>query len=362
MLTQDRLVELYRDLRDDRVLSIYVDGEGHDPAERRAWRTRMDQHLADLRRRMNGGSEGGDADGLDAAARHLVRELERFPAFMPDRGWVGFATADRMVYADTVPVPMPDLVAWEQGIRAAPYVRALKQARPVVVILADRFKARIFTYRDGTLAETDDFRTDDDIGDLSDVNVSKRPSFFSGVGGETATDAAHRIIQVNAEKMVKAAVERVVERAGRQGLVVVGGTSETGSQVMQHLPKGARERSMEVPGLHLQMTDAEVKKRAEQAATGITRQLQVGLVTDVVDLARSGGRGVLGEEGVIQALLDKRVETLLVSRSFVHQRGERADHLVGTAFGQGAEVEELSGEGAQRLDVEGDGVGARLRW
>lgn len=361
MLTQDRLVELYRELRDDRVLSIYVDGEGHDPAERRAWRTRMEQHLSELRRRMNGG-DGGEADGLDRAAGHLVRELDRFPAFMPDRGWVGFATPDRMVYADTVPVPMPDLVAWEQGIRAAPYVRALKQARPVVVILADRFRARIFTYRDGQLAETDDLRTDDDMGDLSDVNVSKRPSFFSGVGGETATDAAHRIIQVNSEKMVKAAVERVVERAGHHGLMVVGGTSETGAQVMHHLPKGARERAMEVPGLHLQMSDAEVKKRAEEAATGITRQLQVGLVSEVVDLARAGGRGVLGEEGVIRALLDKRVEMLLISRSFVQQQGEKADHLVGTAFGQGAEVEELSGEGAQRLDVEGDGVGARLRW
>lgn len=361
MLTQDRLVELYRELRDDRVLSIYVDGEGHDPAERRAWRTRMEQHLSELRRRMNG-ADGGEADGFDRAARHLVRELDRFPAFIPDRGWVGFATPDRMVYADTVPVPMPDLVAWEQGIRAAPYVRALKQARPVVVILADRFKARIFTYRDGNLAETDDLRTDDDMGDLSDVNVSKRPSFYSGVGGETATDTAHRIIEVNAEKMVKAAVERVVERAGRQGLVVVGGTSETGAQVMHHLPKGPRERAMEVPGLHLQMTDAEVKKRAEETATAITRQLQAGLVSEMVDLARAGGRGVLGEEGVVQALLDKRVETLFISRDFVQQRGERADHLVGTAFGQGAEVEELSGEGGQRLDVEGDGVGARLRW
>jgi len=361
MLTQDRLVELYRDLRDHKVLSIYVDGEGHDPAERRAWRTRMDQHLSELRRGMNG-VEAGEGDAFESAKRHLVRELDRFPAFMPDRGWVGFATSEGMVYADTVPVPMPDLVAWEQGIRAAPYVRALKQARPVVVILADRFKARIFTYRDGVLAETDDLRTDDDMGDLSDANVSKRPTLFSGVGGETATDTAHRLIEVKAEKMVKHAVERVGERAGKEGFVVVGGTSETGSQVLHHLPKGLRDRALELHGLHLQMSDAEVKRKAEEAATELTRRLQVGLVGEVVDQARSGGRSVLGEEGTIQMLLEHRVDTLLLSRSFVQNQPERADHLVGTAFGQGAEVEELSGEGAQRLDVEGDGVAARLRW
>lgn len=362
MLTQDRLVELYRDLKERKVLSIYVDGKAHDPANRRAWRTRVEHQLSEVRRSLGVEGAEGDASEVESAARHLLGALDQYQAFLPDRGWVGFATPDRSWHAETVPVPMPDLVAWEQGIRAAPYVRALKQARPVVVVMADRRRGRIFTYRDGQLAETDDLLADRDLGDLSDTNVSKRATVYSGTGGETATDAAQRMLDISAERLVKLAVERVADRAGREGLVVVGGVPETASQVLQHLPKGLRERAVEVPGLHVEMSDAEVKRKAEEAATGVTRTLQQAMADAIVDLARSGGKGVLGDHHTAKALVERRVETLALTRNFIRAHPDRADHLVGTAFEQGAEVEELSGPGADRLDQEGDGVGARLRW
>ncbi len=361
MLTQDRLVELYRDLKDTKVLSIYVDGEGHDPANRRAWRTRVEHQLSELRRSL-GSEEAAEVPEVEASARHLLGVLDQYQAFLPDRGWVGFATPERSWYAETVPVPMPDLVRWERGIRAAPYVRALKQARPVVVVLADRRRARVFTYRDGNLAETDDLLADRDLGDLSDTNLSKRGTVYSGTRGKTAEDEAQRLVEVNAERLVKHAVDRVADRAGREGLVVVGGPAETGAMVLQALPRGLRERAAEVQGLHVEMTDAEVKRHAEEAATGITRGLQGGLAESIVDLARSGGKGVLGDHSTAKALRERRVDTLVLTRSFIRGKPDRADHLVGTAFEQGAEVEEVSGEGADRLDLEGEGVGARLRW
>jgi hypothetical protein len=362
MLTQDRLVELYRDLKDRKVLTIYVDGEGHDPANRRAWRTRVEHQLSEVRRSLGSEGEGGDASDVESAARHLLGALDQYQAFLPDRGWVGFATPDRSWHAETVPVPMPDLVAWEQGIRAAPYVRALKQARPVVVVLADRRRGRIFTYRDGQLAETDDVLADRDLGDLSDTNLSKRGTVYSGSRGKTAEDEAQRLVEVNAERLVKLAVERVADRAGRDGLVVVGGVPETAGQVLKHLLNGLRERVAEVQGLHVEMSDAEVKRKAEEAATELTRALQEGVAEGIVNLARSGGRGVLGDHHTAKALLERRVETLVLTRNFIRANPDRADHLLGTAFEQGAEVEELSGPGADTLDREGDGVGARLRW
>lgn len=362
MLTQDALVELYRDLKDRKVLSIYVDGEGHDPAARRAWRTRVDHQLSEMRRMLGTEGEDAEASEVESAAQHLLGMLDRFPAFLPGRGWVGFATPDRSWHGGTVPVPMPDLVRWERGIRAAPYVRALKQARPVVVVLGDRRRARVFTYRGGELAETDDVLADRDLGDLSDTNQSKRGTVYSGTRGNTAEDEAQRLVEVNAERLVKLAVDRVSERAGRDGLVVVGGVHETAVQLLQHLPRGLRERAVEVSGLHVEMTDAEVKKAAEDAATGISRGLQEGLADTVVDLARSGGKGVLGDRETAKALLERRVETLVLSRTFIRDNPDRADHLLGTAFEQGAEVEEVSGVGAERLDQEGKGVGGRLRW
>jgi hypothetical protein len=358
MLSHERLVELYRELREQRVLSVFINGADTDPAERKAWRTRTEHGLEEARRALS----GAELEAFEGAARLLHRELDRFSAMVPDRGWVGYATSTAVVYADTAPAPMPDLVVWENGIRAAPYVRALKQARPVVVALADRRHARIFTYREGMIAESDDLVADQDLGDLSDGNQSRRGSNFSGSRGATAADEAHRHVEVNAERLHKSVVDRVVERAGPNGFVIVGGTVETGAHLLTLLQKGLRDRALEIQGLHMAMSDAEVRKHAEDGATRLTQSLQEGLATAVVDAGRAEGKGVLGAEGVAQALRERRVDTLLLSRTFLNAHPTRADHLVGGTFEQGGEVEELSGAGAELVDREAGGVAARLRW
>jgi peptide subunit release factor 1 (eRF1) len=82
----------------------------------------------------------------------------------------------------------------------------------------------------------------------------------------------------------------------------------------------------------------------------------------VPDQARSGGRGVLGDEDTAAALLERKVDTLVLTRNFLSDRPDRSDHMVDTAFEQRADVEEISGSGAERLDEEAGGVGALLRW
>jgi hypothetical protein len=57
-----------------------------------------------------------------------------------------------------------------------------------------------------------------------------------------------------------------------------------------------------------------------------------------------------------------RVDTLLLSRTFIRAQPDAADQCVGSALAQDASVEELSEEGAARLDREGGGIGARLRY
>ncbi|KPJ76313.1 MAG: hypothetical protein AMS19_13225 [Gemmatimonas sp. SG8_23] len=128
MLSREQLEGLYKQLRDAQVLSVYIDGDEANPADRRAWRTTLDRGLAEERRRLE--REAPDAVGAFESARELIEaELAQHREFMPGPAWVAFASPDGLHYADGVPVPMPDLVRWERGIRAAPYVRALKQSR-----------------------------------------------------------------------------------------------------------------------------------------------------------------------------------------------------------------------------------------
>ncbi len=360
MLNRDQLIELYRSHRDESVLSVYVDGDGKDPAQRRTWALELEQGLARERARVE--SESPETlDAFDRAKALVEERLGRYGAFLPAKGWVGFAAEGGLVYAEELPVPMPHLVRWERGLRAAPYVRALKQDRMVVAVLVDSRKARVFTYHQGELEERADLLADAEIGDYRESSMSKRASTHTGTHGETGTDAAQRALEKSATELQARLVQVVEDLAGKDGLVVLGGVAEREAAVAGQL-EHMSDRLVVVPSMHLAMTEAEVKETVEGAASELTRALQGELLGTVMDLARSGGKGALGLVDTEDALRGARVDTLLLTRGFRERHPDLADHFVGTAFEQGAGVEELSHDSAERLDEEAEGVGARLRY
>ncbi len=362
MLTHDRLVKLYRDLEEQNVLSVYVNGDQHDPAQRDAWRTRLETGIAALRRQL----ESSDGEGLgdfDRAWEHVERELRPLEdAFLPHRGWVAFATADQLRYAEGLPAAMPDVVRWEPGIRVAPYVRALKQERPVLVALADSRRARLFEHVDGEMRELDGLRADTYVGDLSDVGMRKSPARSSGQRGETSTDQAQRILEVASERMLKELMGVIEERAGAHGVVVLGGTPEMVRHLAHNLPKRFDGRVSERPSLSVDMSLPQVRDDVRAAAGDLSEREHLRLVTELADAARSGALGSLGPEATDAALAEGRVDLLLLSRAFIREHPDYADRCVGLAFAQGGDVEEVSGEAGARLDREGSGVAARLRF
>jgi hypothetical protein len=361
MLSHEELVDLYRNLRDEKVLSVYLDGKATDFAERKAWKRRLDQQVNEARRLLDGEGAAG-REAFDQALERIEKALGEYDSFLPDNGWVGFATPSRLVYGKPVRVPMPDLVRWEGGIRVAPYVRALKQDRVVVTVLVDSRRARIFEYRNGELVEPKNLNAETFLGDLTDINVSKRATSHTGVRGKTGTDAAQRFLEVGSERMLKALMEVVTDLVGKDGLLVIGGTTESVASAMAHVPPRLKERTLERPHLRLGMSEAEVREELEKSASELNQRMQAALLEEVINLAKAGGRGELGPDKVEKALGEARVDTLLVSRNFIRANPDYADHLVGSAFEQHTDVEELSGEGAERLDLEGEGVGARLRY
>jgi peptide subunit release factor 1 (eRF1) len=110
------------------------------------------------------------------------------------------------------------------------------------------------------------------------------------------------------------------------------------------------------------MTTAEIRTAAEEAAHALSAAHHESLVGEVVDRARSGGKAVLGGEATAKALREMRVDTLLLSAPFLRSDPDFADHCAGAALSQHAQVEEIGGPGGERLDQEGGGIGARLRY
>lgn len=360
MLNTQKLVELHRGLEDHPVLSIYLGAEEHDPAARSAWRRRLNQLAARTRQEIDEAS--GERELFDRALDRVHEELKFFNAFLPDRGWIAFASPDRLWYAEAVPVPMPDLVGWGSGIRVAPYIRSLKQHRPVVALLLDRRRARLFLYRAGVLTEPVGIVAAALPADLSDTGASKHGRTHSGARGVTRTDAAQQHVEANAERLIKEALEKALELAGEDGFLVLGGTPEMVSAAARRLPKMMAGRVLENASLHVDMSPALLKASLEAAASAHSRELQNAALDRILDGARANGNGCLGRGATEHALRSARVELLLLSRRFREEEPGLAEQYVALALDQGAVVEEISGPGADLLDAEGGGIGARLRY
>lgn len=362
MLTRDKLVALFQELEEKDVLSVYVDAEEHDPALRDAWRVRLDREVSDLRRRLD--QEDPKKGTAFGAAWALVDGHLRGngDVMIPRRGWVAFATPDRLWHTGIVPASMPDLVRWQRGIHAAPYVRALKQERPVTVVLLDGRRARVFEQAEGALTELEGILADMSLGDLTDAGMSKSSVRSSGVRGETSTDQAQRLLEVAGERLRKDLVDVIQERVGSEGIVVLGGPSESVKKLALLLPNALDGRVAIRSSLHLDMSPAEVLKDVRAAAGDLSEGRHKHLVREVVDAARAGGKGALGQEATLKALGEHRVDALLLSRAFLQRDPGAADQAVGLAFAQSADAVEVSGAAGALLDDEAQGVAARLRY
>src|SRR5262245_46445674 len=91
MFTREELVQLYRQHRDDRVLSIYLNADERDLAKRRTWRVALDHVIDAARPRVR--ERSPERAAFDGALGHLEEALSAFGPQLPDRGWAGFATA-----------------------------------------------------------------------------------------------------------------------------------------------------------------------------------------------------------------------------------------------------------------------------
>jgi hypothetical protein len=361
MLTRDQLAELYRGLQEEKVLTVYVNGVGKDPARRRVWRRRLTQELEREEHRLQK-SNPDELGPFKLAEEHILKALNAYQANLPGKGWVGVATAAGLRHAENLPVQVPNLVRWENGPRVAPYIRGLKQLRGMAIALVDSRRSRIFLYKEGQVEEAEDMRADTFLGDLSDPAAPQRTGRYSGSRGETATDAAQRYLEEGTARMLRQVKDRCMDLAKPDGFILIGGDQEALSALRHLFPKGMDCRVLENASLFLEMSLAEVKEAAAEGASTLSKLRQITLLDQITEQTHSGGNGSLGAEETVRALREGRVDILALSRGFVEANPDLADQCVTSAFEQGADVRVFSGEPAARLDTEGGGVGARLRY
>jgi hypothetical protein len=364
MLNFSRLVALERSLRGVHVLSVYLDGTAKDPANQRAWRVQLDHSLDDLRTWLDG-SPHAERESFAQCVRLLDHELEAFTGNVGAPGWAAFITPDRVHEASLLPVAMPTQTVWSTGMSVAPYMRALKEIRPVAVVLVDSRKADVHRYYGGKLERIETVRAYHTVMQPSHMGDAPRPGFHAGTRGDTGHDEAQRSLLVGTNRMLADAAECAMRIAGSDGWIVTGGIPKVGRQVAELLSPRAPGRVLNVESLDIHASGADLTEAARAAASTLRNAMDAARIAEIAEIADSGGAaaglGALGPSATRETLDQRRVRELYVTHRYLEDHAALAEDAVRSAMDQGAMVEEVSGAGAEQLDAHG-GMAARLRY
>ncbi len=360
MLTHTHLVALHRSLRDERVLSIYVDGRATDPATQRSWRMQLHHGLTDLRTWLEGSSHE-EREQFERCVRMLDATLVRFSVGIGAPGWSAFITPDGVQDAQRLPAPVPTLAVWSTGPCLAPYMRALKESRPVIAVVADASKADIYRYSFGKLDRVETIRAHHVVEPASHMGGPPRLGFHTGTRGSAGRDSAQRSLLSGRDRMVAETVERLNVLARDGAWIVLGGIKRVAARLAEHLAPIAPSRVLELESLDVHASEADITQAVRAGASALRDAFDARRVAEIAEQSGAHGLGVLGPAETQRALAQASVRELYLTHRYLEDHAAEAEEAVRSALDQDASVEEVSGEAGEGLDRFG-GMAASLRF
>jgi len=359
MLSHAELMKLEQRLRDRTVLSIYVNGDFADVAARGQWRTELRNALDGVEGSLRDATHA-DREAFSAARQLAMTEVDTYKSGEDAPGWMGLFTEDEVHHAGVVPVPVPTLSTWSVGPNLAPCIRVLKESRPVLVVVADSTFAKILRYVDRTITLEESFQRDAKVDQPYHMSRPAPQGFSSGTRGRPGAEAAQREQRKATELMLAEAAARIEQLAGEDAWVLVGGIPVVAAALHGRLDKRLSDRASVVP-LDVHDNDATLAKVAREHASRLRTAEDLRKVEQVVSATAEGGTGAVGLNDIDKALLNGQVHELYLTTSFVNEHADEAVSAIRRAFDEGAMVEHVSGDAAERLDAAG-GIAARLRF
>lgn len=360
MMTLAQLAALHRSLRDENVLSIYIDGAAADPAIQRSWRTQLDNSLKNLREWLAGSSHA-ERETFERCVRMLDDALATFNGGFGAQGWTAFITKDGVIESHVLPVPVPTLAVWSTGPAIAPYMRALKETRPVLVVLADAANANLYRYERGKVERVDTIRAHHVVEPPSHMGSPPRQGFHTGTRGTSGKDAAQKSLLEGRDRMIQEIVRSVVTEAGEDAFVLVGGIKRVTSRIAKPLMDIAPDRVLELDSLDIHATVDEIAKAARAGASELRSATDNRRLSEIADQAGAGGLGALGPDQTRLALENASVRDLFLTHRYLEDHAAEAEQAVRSALDQNASVEEVSTGAEPELERLG-GMAAGLRF
>jgi hypothetical protein len=359
MLSHADLIRLEQQLRDETVLSIYVNGDVADVAARGQWRTAL-RNALDAVEGSLGSSTHADREAFSAARTLAMNAIDRYAAGEEAPGWMGLVTARAVHHAGVVPVPVPTAATWSQGANLAPAIRILKEARPVLIVVADSTNARIYRYVDRTITLEDSIDRDAKVDQPYHMSRPAPQGFSSGTRGRPGAEAAQREQRHATDTMLSEVTARLEQLAVDDAWILIGGIDVVANALHGRLDKRLSARAAVIP-IDVHDNEARLAEITREHASRLRAAEDLKRVDDVLAANAAGGTGAVGLKDIDRALFNGQVHELFVTSEFVEKHADEAVSAIRRAFDESATVEHVSGDAATRLDAAG-GIAARLRF
>lgn len=334
---------------DAQTLTLYLDvdrGKQENQDAQPAWRIFLKDALDAAESQLK-------AVGVDRAIKDRVSSA--FPGeYIPGvKGIAAFFTpTSAQVYELHVPVESH----WTFGKPlVAPLLWALDEYEPYLIVMVDQEKAELMTAYLGSTKVEDRLETDLYEYDFGQRQIMPSTTAVQGNNRENF----NAMINEHINRFYREVVDHIENLLKRQPKIriILGGAEGSALRVRELLPEHIAKSVVATMAIPMHLNRSEVFDLITPVAFNYEREQEMALVQEVIDFAKSGGRGALGRKDVDMALTMRRVETLLLP--WPAEDETEANDLSARTFESGGRVELIHGAAADRLAQEG-GIGARL--
>ena len=298
-LTQDAIRSLACfKVSDARVVSLYLDVDGRRYVRPKDYEQQLDHLLRQVRDHENGSSPNDD---LRLIENHVRAGFDRSRT----RG-VAMFSCSRGGLWEVIELPVP--VRNQLIVNQSPQV---KQLEAIVdsyerfgVLLADKQRARMFVFELGELVDKSELfdqlpRHDDDHGDWNKDHVRDHSAAI-----------AHRHVKRAAEVAFSVYQERPYQH------LIIGAHEEIAHELERELHSYLQERIVARLTLPVGAPDASIRDAAMAVEEEVERAKQAALVDRLRAAIGAASGGTAGLEPVLQALAERRIDTLIVSDGY----------------------------------------------
>jgi peptide subunit release factor 1 (eRF1) len=282
------------------ITSCYLDIDGRRVARHKDLEHEVDVLLKAARARANG----------EASVQSDLRKIERLVRSGLDRSRVrGLAifacSADDLWRVIELPVPVHTRVTINHVPAVGQLESVLREHEPIGVLMADRQRARMFVFELGELAER---------SELFDALPRD-----TGARGERDRGGDHpHAMEARTQQHLRNAASVAFEVWSQHPFehLAIAAPDNLASQLESVLHPYLRKRLAGRLSVPVTADHAEVQAAAEAVEAGVERRREAAVVERLRSAATAGRRGCAGLPGVIEALAEHRVDTLVVSKGY----------------------------------------------